>query len=81
MSIKIDVKTEIQNYKNNIKEREEQNTRDMGIIEVLQDLLNMGITELSSSDAPKTNITKYPTNTPKPNIPKYPTNTPRIIKH
>lgn len=56
MPIKIDVKTEIQNYKKNIKERDEQNTRDMGIIGVLQDLLNVGITELSSSNT--TEITK-----------------------
>jgi|TARA_B100000902_G_scaffold327439_1_gene322976 hypothetical protein len=53
MSIKIDVETEIQNYKKNIKEREEQNMRDMGIITILQDFLNMGVKELSSSDTPK----------------------------
>ena len=56
MPIKIDVKTEIQNYKKNIKERDEQNIRDTAIISVLEDLLNVGITELSSSNT--TEITK-----------------------
>ncbi len=53
MSTKIDVKSEIQKYEKNIKERLDQNTRDKSVIQMLQGMFDMGITELSSQDTQK----------------------------
>jgi len=53
MSTKIDVKSEIQKYEKNIKERLDQNTRDNSVIQMLQGMFDMGITELSSQDTQK----------------------------